>query len=134
MCLVYLDATITCRKSPTKASTKTANELRLYKNYVNMLHDHLLNQWSILYYNSPLYQYKTIFDQAKQDIAQGKISIIIGSQKISVYDIAQRLALQYDSSLVQSTQSFVYQHILGPKAHEHFKELKNTLFQQFNSS
>lgn len=111
LCITYDDAVIKCKNAPLKVSP--TNELKLYKSYVSLMHDYLMGDRNILFYNSPLVVYKTIFDTAKQDLKDFKSFVLIQGTRVPVYDVSQRFALQYQQAFVDSFADGMLSHILG---------------------
>jgi hypothetical protein len=110
LCITYEDATIKCKNAPLKISPN--NELKLYKSYVGVLHDYLMWDRNILFYNSPLKLYKSIFDAARQELKQFKSFVIVDDTRVAVYDIPQRFALQYQQAFVDSFADSILSQIL----------------------
>lgn len=113
LCITYEGASIKCKNAPLKVSP--TNELKLYKSYIWVLHDYLMWDRNILFYNSPLKLYKTIFDTAKEELKQFKSFVMIEDTRVPVYDIPQRFALQYQQAFVDSFADSVLSQILWDK-------------------
>ena len=69
LCLTLSEVIIKCRTVPVgRLATRQMEELKLSRNYITMLHDYLYNHWQLIYFNTDIVNYKTLFDTSKKDI------------------------------------------------------------------
>jgi len=96
ICVWYQEQKIYCKKYSFK--TVNSNELKLYKNYITEMNSYLSNNWSTLFFNSPLQYYRELLSDAKNMLKSGKDSVDIDGKSIKVYDIKTQAKLTIFSS------------------------------------
>gem|GEM_PF-5478966 len=105
VCLTLSEVTIKCRIVPAgKLAARQMEELKLSRNYIAMLHDYLYNHWQLIYFNTDIIHYKTLFDTSKKDIISSQFTRLYGSERLSISDIQTRFQLQYQQPLLQQLQ------------------------------
>jgi len=105
ICLTLSEVSIKCRAVPAgKLAARQFQELQLSRNYITMLHDYLYNHWQLLYFNTDISSYKSLFDASKKDISASQFTRKYGSERIPIADIQTRFQLQYQQPLLQQVQ------------------------------
>lgn len=131
LCLTLSEVTIKCRTVPAgKLAARQMEELKLSRNYITMLHDYLYNHWQLIYFNSDIIRYKTLFDTSKKDIGWSKFTRSYGSERLPISDIQTRFQLQYQQPLLQQLQWQVASKIFGPKLAQNYKKAKERYYKQ----
>ena len=129
LCLTLSDVTIKCRAIPAgRLASRQMQELQLSRNYITTLHDYLYNSWQILYFNTDLVHYKTLYDRSKKDISAYQFTRQYGSEYIPVADIQTRFQLQYQQPLLQQMQSSITSHIFGEKLASNYQKAKEKYY------
>lgn len=129
LCLTLSDVTIKCRAVPAgKLATRQMEELKLSRNYITMLHNYLYNHWQLIYFNSDIISYKTLFDASKKDIGWSKFTRSYGSERLPISDIQTRFQLQYQQPLLQQLQWHITSKIFGPKLAQNYKKAKERYY------
>lgn len=85
ICLTYNKQTIYCKQYAF--SSKDPDELKLYKNYVNVLNAYLSTNRPTLFYNSPLQYYRQLLQQDKTKIHNKQKTISRYGKEFKSYDI-----------------------------------------------
>jgi hypothetical protein len=105
LCLTLSDVTIKCRNIPAgKLAARQMEELKLSRNYINLIHDYLYNHRQLIYFNSDIITYKTLFAASKKEISSSTFTRSYGSEKLPIADIQTRFQLQYQQPLLQQIQ------------------------------
>jgi len=92
LCATYLDSVITCQKYKIQSSS----DYKIYKNYVEWLHNYLKQSRNILFYNTPVYHYYNLLTEAKKELSKWNETIIVRWKEISTYDLERWYNLKYD--------------------------------------
>lgn len=129
ICLTLSEVTIKCRNIPAgKLAARQFQELQLSRNYITMLHDYLYNHWQLIYFNSDIVAYKTLFDISKQDISSSQFTRSYWSEKIPISDIQTRFQLQYNEPLLQQLQWQMASKLFGPKLTKNYTKAKERYY------
>jgi len=129
VCLMLSQATIKCRAIPGgKLASRQMEELKLSRNYITMMHDYLYNHWQVIYFNTDVSAYKTLFDSAKKDISSSKFTWTYGSEKLPISDIQTRFQLQYQQPLLQQLQWQLASKIFAPKFAKNYQKAKERYY------
>ena len=129
ICLTLSQVAIKCRTIPAgKLAARQMEELKLSRNYITMLHDYLYNHWQLIYFNSDIVNYKSLFDTSKKDIGSSKFTRSYGSEKLPISDIQTRFQLQYQQPLLQQLQWQVASKLFGPKLTHNYKKAKERYY------
>jgi hypothetical protein len=131
VCLTLSEVTIKCRAVPAgKLAARQMEELKLSRNYITTLHDYLYNHRQIIYFNTDIIHYKTIFDQSKKDISNYQFTRPYGSEHIPISDIQTRFQLQYQQPLLQTVKSQIGSSLFGPKLAQNYQKAKERWYSQ----
>lgn len=129
LCLTLSEVIIKCRTVPVgRLATRQMEELKLSRNYITMLHDYLYNHWQLIYFNTDIVNYKTLFDTSKKDIGWSKFTRSYGSERLPISDIQTRFQLQYQQPLLQQLQWHITSKIFGPKLAQNYKKAKERYY------
>lgn len=125
VCLTLSHVTIKCRTVPAgKLAARQFQELELSRNYINLIHDYLYNHWQLLYFNTDIINYKTLFDTSKQEIGASRFTRTYGTETLPIADIQTRFQLQYQQPLLQQLQWQITTKLFGPKLAQNYKNAK----------
>lgn len=114
LCMTYQDTIIKCSSIPAgKLARKQSQQLKLYKSYIDLIHDELLNNRYTIFYHSKLTNYKDLYDMARNEINNDQDYMTLGDKTLPVYDISTRFQLQYEPSLVDYTKYYLGEKLLG---------------------
>lgn len=92
LCIWYKDQSFLCKRIPaSKAEIKVTQEQKLYKWFASLIKQYIITNWKWLYYDTPIKEYFDLITKNKKIIAQGKSTVDIYGQKISITDIKQQL-------------------------------------------
>lgn len=100
ICIRYDGILISCRNNRIRITKEADQELRLYKNYINTMHDYMINQRSSLFYNSSLVLYRDILKESESLLSRWITQQHTKHWPVAVTDIAQRFDLQYNQSFL----------------------------------
>jgi len=129
ICLTLSEVSIKCRAVPAgKLAARQFQELQLSRNYITMLHEYLYNHWQLLYFNTDIMSYKTLFDASKKSISASQFTRKYGSERIPIADIQTRFQLQYQQPLLQQVQWQVVSKIFGPKLTQNYTKAKERYY------
>lgn len=105
ICIRYDSVLIACRNNKIRISKEADQELRLYKNYINTMHDYMINQRSSLFYNSSLVLYRDLLRDSEDLLVRWITQEYSKYWSVAVTDISARFDLQYNQSFLDYLSS-----------------------------
>ena len=130
VCIRYDNVLISCRNNRIRISKEADKEIRLYKNYINTMHDYMINQRSSLFYNSSLVLYRDLLRESENLLARWITQEQSKYWPVAVTDISARFDLQYNQSFLDYLSSHIPQVPWMQTRHARYNSIKDDRYLQ----